>query len=51
VVRELVVITSADNLASRRAAEKCGFVADGTPREDPTGIVLRWRALDGVHHA
>ena len=39
----LVIITSGDNAASRRIAEKNGFVFDGPPREDPTGVVL---ALD-----
>jgi ribosomal-protein-serine acetyltransferase len=42
-LRELVSITSRDNLASQRIAQKCGFVAAGTPREDPIdGVVHRW---------
>ena len=39
---EEIVITSADNAASRRVAEKRGFRHDGAPREDPTGVLLRW---------
>ena len=41
-LRRLLVITSADNAASRRTAEKCGFVPIGAPREDPNGVVLAW---------
>jgi RimJ/RimL family protein N-acetyltransferase len=41
---KLVIITSADNLASRRMAERCGFRFSGPPREDPTGVALLWRA-------
>jgi RimJ/RimL family protein N-acetyltransferase len=41
---KLVIITSADNLASRRLAERCGFRFSGPPREDPTGVALLWRA-------
>jgi RimJ/RimL family protein N-acetyltransferase len=40
----LVLITSGDNIASRRAAEKAGFRATGSPREDPTGVLLEWSA-------
>src|SRR5687767_12229248 len=36
----LVVITTAQNFASRRIAEKCGFVFVGPHREDPTGVCL-----------
>jgi RimJ/RimL family protein N-acetyltransferase len=43
-LRRLVLITSADNVASRRAAEKAGFLYAGPPQEDPTGIVLVWDA-------
>ena len=39
---KLVLITSADNIASRRAAEKAGFTHAGPPLEDPTGILLTW---------
>lgn len=43
-LRELTIITSRDNLASRRIAQKCGFVEDGTPWEDPiNGVVYRWQ--------
>ena len=38
----LFLITSCDNRASRRAAEKAGFAHVGAPREDPTGILMRW---------
>ncbi len=38
----LVLITSADNVASRRAAEKAGFVYVGAPREDRNGVLLVW---------
>ena len=41
-LRRLVVITSADNAASRRAAEKNGFRYAGAPREDPDGVLLLW---------
>jgi RimJ/RimL family protein N-acetyltransferase len=34
-LQELVIITSRDNLASQRIAEKCGFRYTGPPREDP----------------
>jgi RimJ/RimL family protein N-acetyltransferase len=43
-LRSLVVITSSDNTASRRVAEKRGFVHLGAPREDPDGVLLRWVA-------
>jgi len=38
----LVIITSEDNYASRRIAEKCGFVFVGPARESPHWIVLHW---------
>ncbi len=41
---KLILITSADNPASRRAAEKAGFTYAGPPREDPTGVLLTWRS-------
>jgi RimJ/RimL family protein N-acetyltransferase len=42
-LRELIIITSRDNLASRRIAQKCGFVEAGAPREDlVNGVVYRW---------
>lgn len=40
-LRELVIITSGDNAASRRIAEKNGFVFVGPPREDPNGVCLK----------
>lgn len=46
-LRALVLITSGDNVASRRAAEKTGFVRIGPPREDPTGVALRWDVPPG----
>jgi RimJ/RimL family protein N-acetyltransferase len=46
-LRALVLITSGDNVASRRAAEKAGFVHIGPPREDPTGVALRWDVPPG----
>jgi RimJ/RimL family protein N-acetyltransferase len=43
-LQRLVVITSADNVAARRIAEKCGFTSSGAPREDPAGgVLLAWR--------
>jgi len=39
----LVIITSNDNIASQRIAQKCGFVHVGVPREHPRdGLVFRW---------
>lgn len=38
----LVIITSADNVASRRVAEKCGFTYVGPPREDPSALLFAW---------
>jgi RimJ/RimL family protein N-acetyltransferase len=46
-LKALVLITSGDNVASRRAAEKAGFVHIGPPREDPTGAALRWDTPPG----
>ena len=40
-LRELVIITSGDNVASRRIAEKNGFTFVGPPREDPEGVCLK----------
>lgn len=42
-LRELIVITSNDNLASQRIAQKCGFLHTGAPREDPNGLLFRWQ--------
>lgn len=39
-LRKLVVITSQDNHASRRVAEKNGFAFAGAPREDPASVCL-----------
>jgi len=39
---KLVIITSADNLASQRIAQKCNFTYVGVPREDPHGLVYQW---------
>ncbi len=41
-LKRLILITSADNAASRRAAEKASFTYVGSPREDPTGVLLTW---------
>jgi RimJ/RimL family protein N-acetyltransferase len=38
----LVVITSSDNVASRKIARMCGFAHVGAPREDPTGVLMQW---------
>lgn len=38
----LIIITSADNTASQRVAQKCGFHYVGPPREDPNGLVFEW---------
>ena len=46
-LRDLLIITSRDNLASRRLARRCGFVEAGAPREDPTnGVVYRLALYD-----
>lgn len=53
-LRRLVVITSADNVASQRTALKCGFVHTGPPREDPIhGMCFAWPVHDanGGGHA
>jgi len=40
---QLIIITSRENLASQRVAQKCGFVDAGAPWEDPlNGIRLIW---------
>jgi RimJ/RimL family protein N-acetyltransferase len=40
---KLIIITSRDNIASRRIAEKCGFVYVGAPREDSNnGMLFEW---------
>jgi RimJ/RimL family protein N-acetyltransferase len=41
----VVSITSADNHASKRIAEKRGFLYAGAPREDPTGVVMQWAVV------
>ncbi len=38
----LIIITVEDNHASRRIAEKCGFVPTGAARENLRWIVWRW---------
>lgn len=39
----LFIITSSDNLASQRLAQKCGFSYVGASREDPVhGMVFEW---------
>ncbi len=40
---ELVVITSADNGASQRLAERCGCRPRRAPREGPAGLLYVWR--------
>lgn len=43
VLRKLVIITSRDNLASQRIAQKCGFQYGGSSREDPVNeMVFEW---------
>lgn len=43
VLRRLVIITSDDNPASQRIAQKCGFIYTGRPQEDPEhGLVFEW---------
>ena len=43
-LRTLFIITSRDNLASQRIAQKCGFTYVGRPREDlVNGLVFEWR--------
>jgi ribosomal-protein-serine acetyltransferase len=42
-LERLIIITSRDNLASQRIAQKCGFVHAGAPREDPeNGMLFQW---------
>jgi RimJ/RimL family protein N-acetyltransferase len=42
-LRTLVVITSDDNVASQRIAQKCGFIHTGAPREGPRhGMCFKW---------
>jgi ribosomal-protein-alanine N-acetyltransferase len=39
----LIIITSRDNLASQRIAQKCGFTYSGGSREDPINdMVFEW---------
>jgi RimJ/RimL family protein N-acetyltransferase len=47
-LRRLVMITSSDNIASRRIAEKNGFVHIGAPREDPSGVLMIWDVRRGT---
>jgi len=40
---KLIIITSRDNSASQRIAQKCGFLHTGPSREDPiNGMVFEW---------
>jgi RimJ/RimL family protein N-acetyltransferase len=42
-LKKVVIITSRDNPASQRIAEKCGFEYVGASREDPiNGMVFQW---------
>jgi len=42
---KVVAITSDDNIASQRIAQKCGFAHVGAPREDPLhGMCFEWEA-------
>lgn len=42
-IEKLVIITSRDNPASQRLAQKCGFRHIGSSREDPeNGMVFEW---------
>jgi RimJ/RimL family protein N-acetyltransferase len=42
-LQRLVIITTRDNLPSRRIALQCGFAERGSSREDPVkGIVMGW---------
>jgi RimJ/RimL family protein N-acetyltransferase len=42
-LKKVVIITSRDNQASQRIAQKCGFEYVGTSREDPlNGMVFQW---------
>jgi RimJ/RimL family protein N-acetyltransferase len=41
-LRTIYSITSSDNKASWRIAQKCGFLYNGPPREDPCGVVHGW---------
>jgi RimJ/RimL family protein N-acetyltransferase len=48
-LEELFIITSADNIASRRIAERSGFAHVGSPWEDLNGILLAWKNPERPH--
>jgi RimJ/RimL family protein N-acetyltransferase len=49
-LKELVIITSCDNLASQSVARKCGFQYDGGSREDPVNnMVFEWHVPRNSH--
>jgi RimJ/RimL family protein N-acetyltransferase len=37
-----IVITSVDNTASQKLAQRCDFVLCGAPRENPAGLLYEW---------
>jgi len=39
---KLIIITLAENVASQRVAEKCGFIPVGKSREDASALVFQW---------
>ena len=41
-LKRLLIITTRDNPAAQRVAEKCGFTFIGAPREDPHALVFQW---------
>jgi RimJ/RimL family protein N-acetyltransferase len=48
-LRRLVAITGVENLASRRIAEKCGYVCTGAAREGEHLVVYELVASDDPH--
>lgn len=46
-----VIITSVDNVASQRLAQRCGFTYVGPAREGPDGMVFEWRIRRGSVNA
>jgi RimJ/RimL family protein N-acetyltransferase len=45
-LKQLVIITGEENIASRRMAEKCGFEYIGKAREDAMHVVYQWEVRE-----
>jgi RimJ/RimL family protein N-acetyltransferase len=41
-LKRLIILTTRDNPAAQRVAEKCGFVFVGSPRKDPQSMRYQW---------